>query len=262
MKKQPKIALALGGGGALGFAHVGAIQVLQEHNIPIHLIVGTSMGAIVGGAIACGRTPQEIATIAEELRTHHLYDFNIDFKGFLSGRRVLKFLKREIPDIQMQDTKIPFICNAVDLCSGKEVVLKDGNIINNIRASMSVPGVFTPVKKDDMLLVDGGVISNIPDKIAKDEGADIIIAVDVVTNTICEMKKNNIISCMIQSALIVQKELQKHKKQYSDIIIQPNLGNYKQYDFTGELAVEIIEQGRMATLNKIDEIKKLIKKFK
>ena len=160
MKKQPKIALVLSGGGALGFAHVGVIDVLQQHNIPIDLIVGTSMGAIVGGAVACGKPCSEIEDIAENMRTNHLFDFNIPIKGVFSGKGALKFLKKGIPDIDMKDTKIPFICNAVDLISCKEVVFKEGSIINNIRASMSVPGVTTRItsRRTSPLACDGSSI--------------------------------------------------------------------------------------------------------
>lgn len=261
MKKRPKIALVLSGGGALGFAHVGVIEVLQKHKIPIDLIVGTSMGAIVGGAIACGRTCQEIEDIAEKMRTKHLFDFNIPVKGFFSGKGVLKFLKKQLPDIDMRDTKIPFICNAVDLITCKEVVFREGSIIDNIRASMSVPGIFNPVNMGDMLLVDGGVMNNMGTDIARREGADIIIAVDVVSKSILPKNIGNMIQTLVQSTLILQKELQSNKRKYHNILIQPELGERKQTNYNGDVCKEIVELGRTAALNKIGYIKEYISDF-
>ena len=262
MKKRPKIALVLSGGGALGFAHVGVIDVLQKHNIPIDLIVGTSMGAIVGGAVACGKTCKEIESIAENMRTNYLYDINLPIKGVFSGKGALKFLKKGIPDIDMKDTKIPFICNAVDLITCKEIVFKEGSIIDNIRASMSVPGIFNPVEKDEMLLVDGGIINNMATNIAKNEGAKVIIAVDVISKSILPKKIDNAIQTVAQSMLIIQKELQKNQKKSHHILIQPELGERKQTDYDGDICKEIIELGREATLSQIDKIKELTNKYK
>ena len=262
MKKRPKIALVLSGGGALGFAHVGVIDVLQQYGVPIDLIVGTSMGAIVGGAVACGRTCKEIEETAEKMRTNQLFDLNIPIKGVFSGKGVMKFLNKEIPNIDMKDTSIPFICNAVDLVSCREIVFKDGNIIDNIRASMSVPGIFAPVTMGDMVLVDGGVINNMGTDIAKREGADIIIAVDVVTKTDLPKNVENMLDTVMQSVLIMQKELQANKRKHHHVLIQPKLGERKQTNYHGDICKETIELGRIAALKKIIKIKELIDNFK
>ena len=261
MKKRPKVAVVLSGGGALGFAHIGVFQALKKHKIPVDMIVGTSMGAIVGGAIACGRKPDDLVNAATQLKTRHLYDFNINLKGLLSGKSVMKFLRREIPEIDQKDTKIQFFCNAVDLISGKEVVFKDGNILENIRASMSVPGVFNPVKKGDMLLVDGGLVNNMGHDIARREGADIIIAVDVNAKSILPNKITNALGCLIQSFLIFQKQHEKCKRKYYNVLIQPELGERKIYKFDGEITKDIIELGRIATEEKINKIKEIISDF-
>jgi len=261
MKKRPKVAIVLSGGGALGFAHVGVIDILQKNKVPIDMIVGTSMGAIIGGAIACGKTCDELESIAEKMRTKDLYDFNLTFKGLLSGKGAMKFLKRELPNIDIKDTKIPFICNAVDLVSSQEVIFKEGNLIDCIRASISIPGVFNPVQMGDMLLVDGGIINNMPHDIARKEGADIIIAVDVVSKSILPNKVNNIIHTIMISSLISQKEMQKCKRKYYNVLIQPNLGEFRQHDFSGKTCKEIIELGRVAALEKLDKIKELINDF-
>ena len=261
MKKRPKIALVLSGGGALGFAHAGVIDVLQKHRIPIDMIIGTSMGAIIGAAVACGKKISDIENVAEKMKTRHLFDFNLNFKGVFSGKSVLRFLKREIPDINQKNTKIPFYCNAVDLISCKEVILKEGSIIENVRASMSIPGVFAPVKKDDMLLVDGGIINNMAHDVARREGADIVIAVDVISKSTLSKQIKNMVHSSIQSILIMQKELQQSKRKYYNILLQPDLGDKRQYDFNGKINKEIIELGRVEAESKIQKIKELISSF-
>lgn len=262
MKKRPKVAVVLSGGGALGFAHIGVLQALKKHKIPVDMIVGTSMGAIVGAAVACGRNCDELEQVAVKLKGRHLYDFNLTFKGLLSGKSVMKFLKQEIPDIDQKDTKIPFYCNAVDLIGGKEIVFKDGNLLENIRASMSVPGVFNPVKKGNMLLVDGGLVNNMGHDIARREGADIIIAIDVNAKMVLPTKVNNAISCLFQSFLIFQKEHEKCRRKYYNILIQPELGERKPYSFESGNTKEIIDIGRRATEEKIAKIKEMIMDFR
>lgn len=262
MKKRPKVALVLGGGGALGFAHIGVVEELQKNHIPIDMIVGTSMGSIVGGAFACGKTSDELKEFAKKLKTRHLFDLNLNFKGLLSGRSVVKVLKRVLPDIDMKDTKIPFICNAVDLKSCKEVVFTDGSLIKNIRASISCPGVFTPVKEGNMLLVDGGVVNNLAHDVARKMGADIVIAVDVVTKTELNTQIKGVVGYVIQSWLIAQKELQANKRKYYNVLIQPELGKFTQYNFDGDVTDEIIELGRVATKTKINKIKEIIADYK
>jgi len=262
MKKRPKIALVLSGGGALGFAHVGVIDVLQKNHIPIDLIVGTSMGAIIGGAVASGVSCEDIENIVYRVKTRHLFDFHLPIKGIFSGKGAMRFLRQSIPDIEQTKTKIPFICNAVDLVSCKEVVLKEGNLIDNIRASMSCPGIFNPVRKDEMILVDGGVLNNMPHDIARKEGADIIIAVDVVTKSSYDQPVKNAVQCIVQSFLMSQKEIQNTKRKYYNILIQPELGTRKQYSFNGEVSKEIIELGRIATKEKLEKIKELINDYK
>lgn len=262
MKKRPKVALVLGGGGALGFAHIGVIEELQKNHIPIDMVVGTSMGSIVGGALACGKSIVELKEFAKKLKTRHLFDLNLNFKGLLSGRSVVKVLKKVLPDIDMKETKIPFICNAVDLISCKEVVLKEGSLIKNIRASISCPGVFTPVKYENMLLVDGGVVNNLAHDIARKNGADIVIAVDVVTKTELNTQIKGVVGYVIQSWLIAQKELQANKRKYYNVLIQPELGKYTQYNFNGDVTDDIIELGKIAAQEKVAKIKELIADFK
>ncbi len=261
MKKRPIIALALGGGGALGYAHVGVIETLLENNIPIDMIVGTSMGAVVGASYCSGNSTQTMRELAEDLSLGKMFDLNLDFTGLISGRRIVKLLKTAIKDVNTEDLPTKFVCNAVDLKTGKEVILDKGNVIKNVRASISVPGLFVPVKINNMVLVDGGVINNMPHDIARSMGADIVIAVDVVTkSTMTELPKT-LVGHFMEAWFISQKELQNNKRKYYNILIQPDTSKFEQTDYKGKLAIEIIEQGRIATLKNLDKIKKLIADF-
>lgn len=262
MKKRPVVALVLGGGGALGFAHIGVIEALLENNIPIDMVVGTSMGAVVGASYCSGYSLDQMKKFAEDISLFKMIDVHFNFSGLVSGRRVVKMLKEVIKDVNTEDLPIKFVCNAVDLLTGKEVVLDKGNVIKNVRASLSVPGVFVPVKLNNMVLVDGGVINNMPHDIAKQLGADIIIAVDVVTkSTLTELPKT-MLGYFIQSWFIAQKELQNNKKKFYDVLIRPDTFSYAQTDYKGELALEICDRGKQETLKHINKIKKLISEFK
>ncbi len=202
-KKQNKISLVLAGGGAKGIAHAGILKFFEEKGYKPDMIIGTSMGAIVGGLWASGKSIDELKDFYKEqfalknyinLRIVSMFEFSLS--KFLMGPEAFfrlsnslgidkpgKFqeLFRELTDDKnIEDLDIEFYCNAVDLKSSKEYIFEKGNLAEAMRASMSVPGIFHPVKKDGMILVDGGVMDNLPLKIAKEHGADRIIAVDVM----------------------------------------------------------------------------------
>ena len=261
MKKRPVVALVLGGGGALGFAHVGVIESLQKNNIHVDMVVGTSMGAVVGASYCSGLSLDKMKEFARDISLKKMYDLNFNLTGLISGRKVVKILKNVISDINTEEMPIKFVCNAVDLKTGKEIVLDKGNVIKNVRASLSVPGVFVPVKMDNMVLVDGGVINNMPHDIARKLGADIIIAVDVVTkSTLSELPKT-MVGYFIQSWFIAQKELQNCKRKYYNVLIRPDISDFDQFDYKGEIAERIIDKGREETEKYISKIKELIENF-
>lgn len=197
-----KWALVLSGGGARGIAHVGVLNVLAEMGFPEpSLVVGTSMGAIVGGLYACGMTAAELDRFTRDTFdvTNYLDSFVFKLAGPLgrvfqagqflgslatgsgidSGNRVLALLEELSGGKSFNETRIPFRCNAVDLCSGREVVLRSGSVARAIRASMSFPIFFEPLREGDKYLVDGGLADNLPVHIARAEGFKRILAVDV-----------------------------------------------------------------------------------
>lgn len=249
-KKKIKIGLALGGGGALGLGHIGVLEVLEENGIKVDMIAGTSMGAIIGSAYASGLSTSEMKDIACKLKTIDLFDINLKMGGLLSGTSAEKWIKNAIKIKDFNETQIPFACTACDLYSGKEVVLNSGNIIKAVRASMSAPAVFRPVEMDNMCLVDGGLLGNVPAQVVKDMGADIVIAVNVLGDYKVTKKPNSITMTIFDSIFLQQNFITKTKitKKNTDIYLNLNLGLNKQQEFSKKHTLECIEKARQETI--------------
>ncbi len=184
---SPKIGLVLGGGGARGLAHIGILKVLEREGIPIDAIAGASIGGIVGGLYAAGKSTEEIE--AEALKRgdigqiYKLIDLRFMGSGLLKGNRIKKLLEEMLgAETIFADLRLPLAVVTVDYNSGREVVLKEGSVVEAVRATMSVPGIFEPVEKDGYRLLDGGVLDNVPVSAARDLGAEKVIAVDVLPN--------------------------------------------------------------------------------
>ena len=178
---KQKVALVLSGGGARGIAHIGVIEELEKQGYEISSIAGTSMGSVVGGIYGAGKLDvfREWLYTLDKRRVLNLVDFTLSKQGLIKGDRVTGRMKRLIADTQIEDLRIPFAAVAVDLVHSKEVVFRSGSMYEALRASVSIPTVFTPVKTIDGLLVDGGVMNNVPiDRVERIPG-DILVAVDV-----------------------------------------------------------------------------------
>jgi NTE family protein len=208
-KNMKKFGLVLSGGGARGLAHIGVLKVLEENRLRPDFVTGASMGAIIGGVYASGRSVEEMENFVKNFvfgevldKKYPLYKFNLLENGvkpkfmkyfnigislnslaknkFLEPGRKIQYLFRQLTkDKTFEETEIPFACTAVDILTGKVVVLNEGKLYTAMRASMSIPLVFEPVRYKDMLLVDGGVLSNAPVCVARKMGAEAVIAIDV-----------------------------------------------------------------------------------
>jgi len=181
MEQTKNIALVLSGGGARGIAHIGVIEELEKNGYNICSVTGTSMGAVVGAVYAMGKLTEfkEWMLTLDKMRVFNLIDFSFSTQGLVKGDKVFNKMKDFIKDKNIEDLNIPFACVAVDLMERKEVVFKHGSVYEAIRASISIPTVLTPVKKEKAMLVDGGVLNNIPLKYAPRKEDDILVAVNV-----------------------------------------------------------------------------------
>ncbi len=177
--REPVIALALGGGGAKGFAHIGVLKVLESHGIQAQIIAGTSAGSFVGALYASGLTPFELQALALNLREAEIRDLTFNREGFLLGQRLQDYVNMVVGNRQMQDFPRRFAAVATEMQTGRKVAFSRGNVGQAVRASCSIPNVFVPVTIADKRYVDGGLVSPIPVETAKDMGADLVIAVDI-----------------------------------------------------------------------------------
>jgi NTE family protein len=185
---RKKVALVLSGGGARGLAHIGVIEELEKRGFEIVSVTGTSMGAVVGAVYAMGKMKEfkEWLYSLDKLKVFRLMDFTLSKQGLLKGDKVLNRMKEFVEDGNIEDFRIPFAAVAVDLLHKKEVVFREGKVYDAIRASIAIPGVLTPVKTKDGLLVDGGVMDNVPVKHVIRAGDELLVAVDVNGDSISE----------------------------------------------------------------------------
>jgi NTE family protein len=189
--KHKRVGLALGSGGARGWAHLGVLQALREKNIQVECIAGTSMGALVGAFVAAGREPV-LRELAENLDWRRLRQFfwevSLSRSGLTDGKKLLEELRKLIGVKEFRELELPFRAVATDLDSGREVVLSSGNLLQAVRASISIPGVFSPENIGKRLLVDGGLVNPVPVNVVRAMGAQIVIAVDVSQGIVPEAK--------------------------------------------------------------------------
>lgn len=256
MSDQPRIALVLGAGSARGLAHIGVLQVLEENQIPFDFIVGTSMGAMIGAIYACGADMKMLGRMLEHLDSRLFFDVQLPRMGFISGKRIKELLNLMTKKKSFQETKIPLLVVATDLVSGEEIILEEGSISEAVRASISIPGIFHPVKREEMILVDGAVVNRLPIEVARSRGADLIMAVDVTFGEGRTVSISNTMDVILTAIDIMQKMQFDLVYNKADILIQPAVGGFASKDF--EKSQEIIQLGRQAAEAKLDEIREKI----
>jgi NTE family protein len=259
---KPKIALVLGGGAARGFAHVGVIRVLEQEKIPIDMIVGTSAGSLIGAIYANDMNSFDLEWTAFAIEKDNIFDYAIfsavTGMGPVKGDKLEEFVKTKVPTANIENLKLPFAAVATDLNRGTRVVLDHGPVARAVRASSAIPGVFNPVEHQGKLLVDGGVVDNIPISVAREKGADIVIAVDISENVV-NFNITNLIDVVIQSANIMFNENVKYKKKDADVLIAPAVGNVGMLDFTQKK--RCMQAGIEATQKAMPEIRKAIENW-
>jgi NTE family protein len=259
---RPRIALVLGGGAARGFAHVGVIRALEQEKIPIDLVVGTSVGSLIGAIYAHDMNSFELEWTAFTLEKEHLFDYGLVSAvmgmGPVKGDKLENFIKSKIPVANIENLKLPYAAVATDLNRGTRVVLDRGSIAKAVRASSAIPGVFQPVEHQGKNLVDGGVVDNIPIDVAREKGADIVIAVDISEN-VTNFNITNMFDVMLQAVNIMFDENVKFKKKNADILITPAVGDVGMLDFTQKKRCMLA--GIEATQKAMPDIKKKIEEW-
>jgi NTE family protein len=267
-KPKKKVGLALSGGAARGFAHIGVLDVLQKEGIPIDMIAGTSAGAIIGAVYASCRDSETVKTHALSIdwkKMASLFDLSFRMSGLLKGRKIEKLLAEYIGgDVDFSELIIPFACVATDIDTGEEIVITTGSVTEALRATISVPGIFSVAKRGDRYLVDGGLTTPVPVDTVRQIGADIVIAVNVnprVTDRVSQSSKKrikarkepNIFHVMMQSIYITTDTVAQNSLADADIVIEPVLKGIGAADF--QKASESILMGQQAAADAIPKIK-------
>ena len=259
-RPPPKIAPALGGGAARGFAHIGVIKALEAQGIVPDIIVGTSAGAVVGALYAAGNNGFELQKLAIQLEEEQVSDWSMPNRGFLKGEALQDFLNRAVKQSPLEKLPRLFAVVATDLHSGEMVVFRTGNTGMAVRASSAVPGVFQPVTINGHEYVDGGLVSPVPVRVARSLGADFVIAVNI-SNVPQNNKTESSIEVMLQTFAIMGQTISRQELTNADVVIRPitqEIGatNFKDRHLAvleGEKAVAAILPELKAKLAKLRE---------
>ncbi len=258
-RNRKKIGLALSGGAARGYAHLGVLRVLEEEGIPIDFIAGTSAGSFAGGAYASGLSIEQIKEIAQDISWYRVSGLNFSAKGLISNKPIANIIKNQFPTNRFEQLRVPFAAVATNLQTGKKKVFKkEGDLGFAICASCAIPGIFAPlIDEDGNQFVDGGVVANLPVNTVREMGAEIVIASDVIScGSSSWGSPNTIVGILFQSAMMLLRTTSVSQHSLADVVVLPKLENLRP-DELGKLD-EFIEIGEEAARSKIDEIKKLI----
>lgn len=256
---RKKIGIALSGGAARGFAHLGVLRAFEKHEIPIDFIAGCSAGSFAGAAYAAGMSVDEIIETGKKIGWFNITKFSFSPKGLLSNAPIGDLIRKDFPCKTFEDLKIPFAANATNLETGKEMIFRDsGDLAFAVCASCAIPGVFAPLKDGDgQFYVDGGVVAPVPTKAVKKLGAEIVIAVDVLSSGATYWgTPTTLLGIFFQSAMMLLRTAAKHQHYRADVVIIPEIAHLRPDEISK--MDEFIEAGERAALAKIDEIRKLI----
>ncbi len=257
IKRPPKIGLALGGGAARGFAHVGVIAALEEAGIKVDLVVGTSAGSLVGAIYASGKSAAQLQEIALKMEEAEITDWTLPFfsRGILRGEALSNYVNRQVNNKLIESLPMPLGIVATDLRSGQGVLFQQGDTGRAVRASSSVPSVFNPVKIGEREFVDGGLVAPVPVRYAKQMGAELIIAVDISAAPEGNASDGTL-AVLLQTFAIMGKSINEYALQGADVVIRPELVGVKSGDFTAKR--RSIDAGKLAMQRQIAQLKALI----
>ena len=249
----PKIALALGGGAARGFAHIGVIKALEAHGIVPDIVVGTSSGSLVGALYAGGYGGFDLQRVALQLDDTVIADWSLPDRGFIKGEALQNFVNRAVQDRPLEKLNRPFATVATDLQSGAAMVFRTGNTGMAVRASSSVPGVFQPVAINGHEYVDGGLVSPVPVRAARGMGAELVIAVYISNNPRLGKTKDSI-DVMLQTFAIMGQSIAGYELAEADVVIRPDTGAVRGTDFDSRhLAIMAGEKAGLAAIAAIKQ---------
>lgn len=252
----PKVGLALGSGGARGFAHIGVLKVLKEAGIPIHCIAGSSMGSLIGCIYAVHENPHMMEKLAIHLKPKHWIDFTVPRMGLVAGEKVSELIRILTHGKRLEQLRIPTAVVATDLEAGQEVVFTEGPIDKAVRASIAIPGIFNPVLDEGRVLVDGGVVNRVPIQVVKNMGADVVIGVDVVAD-VPKIEITSLFDVISQTIDVMERHIYQRQAELADVLIQPKVGHVSSTDFSQ--VASCIQAGEEAARESIAVIEQFVR---
>jgi NTE family protein len=256
-KKVPKLGLALGGGAARGFAHIGVIQVLEENGIKPDMVVGTSAGSVVAAFYASGKTGAQLQWLADSMDESQLTDWTVPFmsRGMLRGEALGRYINTQLNGAKIEDLKMPLGIVATDLQTGDGILFRRGDIATAVRASSAVPSVFEPVRIGNKDYVDGGLVSPVPVRYVRQMGADIVIAVDISSRPE-DAKTNDMLKVLLQTFSIMGKSISQLELAQADVVVRPALPEIGSTEFSARK--KSIEAGRAAMKQAMPQLRALL----
>lgn len=252
---KPKIGLALGGGAAKGFAHVGVIKVLEAAGLTPDLVTGTSAGSVVGSLYASGLSGMQLQSRAIQLDESNLTDWTLSSKGVIKGEKLQNWINAQVANKTMEQLPRPFGAVATELDSGRKVVFRLGNTGQAVRASASIPNVFLPVKIGNKSYVDGGLVSPVPVSAAREMGADFVIAVDISARP-RKGAATGFLSMLDQSLNIMNGPALAQELKQADVVIRPQVQNIGSAQF--DARHQAILEGERAAQAALPQIRQLL----
>lgn len=250
--RPPRIGLALGGGAARGFAHIGVIQVLEEQGIRPDLVVGTSAGSLVAALWAAGRSGAELGTLAESMDESALTDWMYPGRGLLRGEGLARYVREHTDGRQIETMKLPLGIVATDLASGEAILFQRGDPGVAVRASSAVPAVFQPVRIGAREYVDGGLVAPVPVQFARQMGAELVIAVDISAATEGQ-PTGDALKMLLQTFAIMGRNLGQYQLREADVVMRPKLQGVSGADF-GARRLSVLA-GREAALTALADLR-------
>ena len=252
------IGLALGGGFARGLAHIGVLKVLEEENIPIRFIAGTSVGALIGAAYCSGLSIAELEQLANRVRFKHFARWTLSRYGFASNQRMIGFLNSILKVKTFEELRIPLAVTATDFSTGEGVVFHSGPLVDPVRASCAYPGMFLPVKIRGRLLIDGMLSHTVPSVPLRQMGAERVLAVHLKGRWIGGDGPRHLFDVIGQCFAIAQEMNSGQWKTAADLVIEPDVNGYKYDAF--EHSANLIRAGEMATRVALPEIRRCLER--
>lgn len=253
--KLPRVGLALGGGAARGFAHIGVIQVLEEAGIAVDLVAGTSAGSLVAALYASGKGGVELAALAEKMDESAITDWAFPGRGLIRGEALAKYVRDHTGGRSMEQMRLPLGIVATDLDSGQAMLFQRGDTGVAVRASSAVPALFQPVKIGLREYVDGGLVSPVPVRFARQMGAELVIAVDI-SSPPDGNRTGDPMRMLLQTFSIMGRSINNFELRDADVILRPVLTTVSSADFNARK--RSIQAGRDAALGQLPQLKALI----